>query len=211
MTTDITQSNRIFCLGVNRTGTTTINQCFQELDLTPVASANTYPPEAEQRISRFFRYKNYQDMLELAGQYRAFQDWPWNMWSMYRHLDSGFPDSHFILTERDPDSWWRSTESWLNTSGPEILHRLQLHLRVDQPSRETMTESYLRYNQDVKRYFRGSDKLLVMDVEKGDGWEKLCRFLRLPLPAGPFPHRNRQDYRTADKGMRPGACRLCRH
>lgn len=206
MTSDITttqNNDRIFCLGVNRTGTTSINECFEVLKLTPVASSQTYTPEAEQRIDRFFRHKNYADMLELAGPYRAFQDWPWNMWSMYQHLDSGFPDSRFILTERDPESWWRSTERWLSSSAPEILHRLQLHLRVDQPSRETMTESYLRYNQDVKRYFRGSDKLLVMDVEKGDGWDKLCRFLRLPLPQDPFPHRNRQDYRSADTRLVP--------
>lgn len=37
--------------------------------------------------------------------------------------------------------------------------------------------------------------LLVVCWETGDGWERFCRFLDLPLPDLPFPHEN--DHRRA--------------
>ncbi len=30
-----------------------------------------------------------------------------------------------------------------------------------------------------------------MNVMNGDGWEKLCPFLRLPIPKAAFPHANK--------------------
>ena len=34
------------------------------------------------------------------------------------------------------------------------------------------------------------DRLLVMDIIAGDGWDKLCPFLGKPVPEAAFPHRN---------------------
>ena len=38
-------------------------------------------------------------------------------------------------------------------------------------------------------------KLVEMDFSSGDGWEKLCPFLGLPVPAKPFPHANKAEGR----------------
>ena len=35
-----------------------------------------------------------------------------------------------------------------------------------------------------------ADRLLVLDLSKGEGWGPLCAFLGLPEPAVPFPHVN---------------------
>ena len=37
--------------------------------------------------------------------------------------------------------------------------------------------------------------LLVMRLEAGDGWGKLCRFLDEPMPEPPFIHTNSQAQR----------------
>ena len=132
-------------------------------------------------------------MLKLAERFQAFEDRPWNMWQMYRHLDEYFHDSRFILTVRDPESWWRSAEQWLKTN-PTKLELYQLHLMVPRLDKQEMIESYLRYNAEVEDYFKGTEKLLVMDIEAGDGWTALCDFLNVRAPAVPFPHRNRQAY-----------------
>ena len=65
---------------------------------------------------------------------------------------------------------------------------------VPQPSKQEMIMSYLRHNAEVEDYFKGTQKLLVMDMEAGDGWSELCDFLNIKAPAGPFPQRNRQRY-----------------
>jgi DNA-directed RNA polymerase subunit RPC12/RpoP len=198
MTKNETISERVFCVGMNKTGTSTIKHCFEALRFTPIASPKTYSTADKLKIKLFYSHKNYAPILELAEQYKSFEDRPWNMWAMYRHLDEHFPDAKFILTERDPESWWRSTERWVTVTKPEVLERYQLHLRVDQPNQETMTESYLRYNEEVKAYFKGTGKLLVMNLEAGDGWEKICPFLEVPVPEREFPHANKQKYTAED-------------
>ena len=35
------------------------------------------------------------------------------------------------------------------------------------------------------------DRLLVIDIVGGDGWEQLCPFLGVPIPEEPFPHSNK--------------------
>ncbi|MEZ5571307.1 MAG: sulfotransferase [Halioglobus sp.] len=201
MISDGTISQRVFCIGMNKTGTSTINHCFESLSLTPIASPKAYDAAIRRQIEHFYKHKSYSQMLDLAEHYKAFEDRPWNMWTMYRHAHERFPDSRFILTVRDPESWWRSTERWITFTKPTVMDRYTQHLRVHDPSKESMTESYLRYNTEVQAYFAGSGKLLVMDLEKGDGWEKLCGFLGLPVPERPFPHANRQKYTPEDAQM----------
>jgi hypothetical protein len=50
---------------------------------------------------------------------------------------------------------------------------------------------YQNRNEEVRSYFadRPGD-LLVLDVVGGEGWERLCPFLGLEPPAGPFPRLN---------------------
>ncbi len=219
MTQGNTIAERVFCIGMNKTGTSTLNHCFEALKLTPIASPKSYDREVRRQINHFYKHKSYDAMLEIAARYKSFEDRPWNMWSMYRQVNARFPDSRFILTTRDPESWWRSTERWITVTKPEVLARYQLHLRVHEASRESMTESYLRYNREVEAYFKGTGQLLVMDIEKGDGWDKLCGFLGVPVPDLDFPHANRQKYTPEDARMikasrrlkRGMECQACHH
>lgn len=192
---------RVFCVGMNKTGTSTMKQCFELLNIMPVACPTNYSKMERAQIHRFYDLKDYDSMLELATKYRAFEDRPWNMWSMYQKLDERFPNSQFILTERDAESWWRSAERWITVSKPEVLDRYQLHLRVHNADKDSMIESYLRYNQEVRDYFRGTGKLLIMNLEHGEDWTKLCTFLNAPIPAVPFPHANRQAYTESDQQL----------
>ncbi len=50
-----------------------------------------------------------------------------------------------------------------------------------------MIAVYKRHNEEVRRVIPKA-RLLVFDPVQG--WEPLCRFLGVPVPAAPFPHAN---------------------
>ena len=192
-------SDRVICVGFNKTGTSTVHHCFSELHFFPVASPSTIGRRGREAIDALFKKEDYGPALELAEGFKAFEDRPWNVWEMYKRLDERFPDGRFILTERDPETWWRSVHHWITVANPERAARYRLHLRASSLDKDDMVRGYLSYNEEVKAYFEGTGKLLVMNFEKGDGWEKLCSFLECAVPAVGFPHANRQAYTQADR------------
>jgi hypothetical protein len=95
--------NKVFCIGYNKTGTTTLqtllkiygfrmpNQMVQEIRLTETVH-NT----------------DYNELLHFCSEYDAFQDMPFSQGLTFAVVDALFPNSKFILTERDADSWFNS-------------------------------------------------------------------------------------------------------
>jgi hypothetical protein len=113
----------------------------------------------------------------------------------YKYLDYKFPGSKFVLMLRPLDSWLASIEyaaskfpiQSLNDDVP-IMRRMTLYESVIFDS-EKFTAAYERHHSDVRRYFadRPTDLLEIRLVD-GEGWDKLCPFLDLPVPRTPFPH-----------------------
>ena len=187
---------KIFGIGLNKTGTTTLKRCYTHLDLGPIA------PVKGKMVSRaknsLINHKDYRPALKMAENFSCFEDRPWNIWQMYCYLDNYFPGSRFILTVREPEKWWRSVEHWLSQSKPWMASTYCRHLQVDNLLREPMIRQYCRYNQEVRDYFTGRNNFLEIDFENGGGWEPLCNFLERPIPELPFPHANRQHYDLRD-------------
>lgn len=178
---------RVFGVGFNKTGTSSFSRALRELGVHPVASQELVHRTGI--IDAVLERGDYEPALRFARMYRAFEDRPWNVWEMYRHLDERYPGSRFVLTVRDEESWWRSVERWITVSKPHVAERYRLHLRVPSLERTAMVDAYLRYNQEVIDYFRGrDDDFLVFDVAGGDGWEPLCGLLDLPVPRRDSPH-----------------------
>jgi len=49
----------------------------------------------------------------------------------------------------------------------------------------------MKRESQTREYFKGRpDDLLILDICGGDGWEKLCNFLSLPIPSVDFPFEN---------------------
>jgi len=57
--------------------------------------------------------------------------------------------------------------------------------------KEAWKKEWQVLHKDVFSYFKGRPKdLLVIDIPAGDGWEKLCPFLGVPIPNQSFPKKN---------------------
>lgn len=115
----------------------------------------------------------------------------------YKYLDYKYPNSKFVLCTRDLETWLASAE-FIYTKYPStnvdiaILRRMLMYESVTF-DREKFVVAYHRYHEDVRRYFKDRpNDLLEMNITEGDGWEKLCPFLEIPVPEVPFPHLNRR-------------------
>jgi hypothetical protein len=112
----------------------------------------------------------------------------------YRELDKAFPNSKFILTVRNEESWLRSCSKFFAKGKHRFFKWQQLHFDMYGANRfdsALFQEAYLNHLKDVKSYFANRpNDLLVMNIPNGDSWEKLCAFLEVEEPNRSFPKAN---------------------
>ena len=112
----------------------------------------------------------------------------------YKELDKAFPGSKFILTTRNLKGWLRSYKHMLSNGfqymGDEQIVQLSLYGSV-YFNKKKYRKGFFKHHLEAKDYFKDRPKdFLIMDFSKGDGWEKLCKFLDKPIPDIPFPFFN---------------------
>ncbi len=153
---------------------------------------------------------------EVFDGYTAQVDFPGA--AVWPQLVAAFPESKVLHTERPEDEWWAS---FGGTIGKFFDQRTTIALpppiaelretmdgilvqgtfggRMD---RDSAIAAYRRNNQQVRDTVP-ADRLLVFTP--ADGWEPLCRFLEVPVPAAPFPRSNARDEFWAHFGGEPAA------
>lgn len=127
--------------------------------------------------------------------YRAMVDYPGAAY--WRELAAYYPDAKVLHTVRDPDKWFDSTQATIFApgsaadaqEGPMVpfFESFMGDLRHHLHDRAYMTDYFLRHTEAVKAAIP-PERLLVFEV--GEGWERLCRFLGVPVPAEPYPSEN---------------------
>jgi Sulfotransferase domain len=142
-------------------------------------------------------------------------DWPGGYF--YRELMDAYPDAKVLLSVRDPQKWERSFRDTivalrhgeslmrlLASARGEVDPRWQRYLalvdRMFWGPQGTFSEGYAEPEQLIEQMIRHSDevkrvvpaeRLLVWDVT--EGWQPLCEFLGVEVPAEPLPHANDRD------------------
>jgi uncharacterized FlaG/YvyC family protein len=142
--------------------------------------------------------------------YRATVDWP-NA-TYYAELAEAYPQSKVILTKRDPETWFKSTQATIfkrDVTNPtddfermisKVIGRLFDHRMHD---RDHVIGVFERHNAEVVRRIP-SERLLVYEV--AEGWEPLCAFLGVPIPEGGMPKVNStEEFQARLAPLIPGA------
>lgn len=176
---------KVFGVGFQRTGTTSLAEALRLLGI---------------RTLQFPKQLYYDLDDDVIRQYDGFTDDPITL--LYRDLDARHPGSKFIHTVRDETAWLDSMR-WLLTTGKakfgasieaygnEFNRELFGRTTFDA---ESFLETYRTYNRQVSEYFADRpDDYLVIDLTRGEGWEKLCPFLGKPTPDVPLPHLNKAE------------------
>ncbi|HET6806880.1 MAG TPA: sulfotransferase [Frateuria sp.] len=177
---------KVFCIGFHKTGTTSLAVALQTLGYRVTGPNGVQDPDIATNVHRM--------AYELVEKYDAFQDNPWPI--IYKDLDQRYPGSKFIFTVRETQSWINSQVKHFGTR--ETAMRKWIYgVGCPQGNEAIYTRVFDQHNREVLEHFRGRpDDLLVLDLPKGDGWDKLCPFLGKPVPGIPFPHANKATDRN---------------
>lgn len=125
------KKNKIFCIGLNKTGTTSLERALVDLGYKPGDQVR-----GELLIDSWIK-RDFNPIIDLCKTAEFFQDAPFSFPFTFAHLDMAFPDSKFILTVRsDPEQWYKSITKFhggLWGKGGEI------------PTREDLERAEYRY------------------------------------------------------------------
>lgn len=121
----------------------------------------------------------------------------------YKEYANRFPDARFILTIRDVESWLQSIKRHMIKMRAHDSENYSSHLygslilkswELGRLGDEQLIKAYVTHNNSVMESFAGDpNRLLVMDIINGDGWDKLCGFLSKEVPDVKFPKRLRHQ------------------
>jgi hypothetical protein len=192
---------KIFCIGLNKTGTSSLHEAFKILGLKSVHCIDDDGNNIKDIIET--NYHNANNILKGLEQYEAISDWdkgPYTV-EVFKEFDKQYPGSKFILNTRDINSWLNSREKHVKRNQEEKKKNPERDIRWLEIDREGWEAKFKQhYGEAIEHFKDRKNDLLIFDVTKGDGWEKLCPFLGLPTPNAPFPKKNVYSGRDNQSG-----------
>ena len=173
----------VFGIGLSRTGTASLNAALNELGI-------------KSKHFIFYPCTSKIPYIYLAlKDASAATDIPVS--ANYKRIDKLYPNSKFILTIREIESWLTSCKFFFtNRIDIENSHKWlkDIHLKLYNSLKfdeKKFKIGYFQHLKDVQDYFRNRpEDLIIIDVVRGEGYEKLCSFLELEVVETQFPHKN---------------------
>jgi hypothetical protein len=212
--------NKVFCIGQNKTGTTSLEKLLSLFGFTignqPVAEVLSLDWLIERNVDRIIRYCCTAD---------AFQDAPFSFPGLYKELDMAFPNSKFILTVRNsPEEWFKSLVRFHTiqfSSDPtrppneddlknatyrykgyalEIFTSLYKYPQTPLYDEHAYKSYYVRDNDEKRTYFKDRPNNFVeINLAVIDDFQRLCEFLCVETNINSFPWLNRSVYSDQEK------------
>lgn len=181
------QEPKVICIGLHKTGTTSLAKALAILGYR----VKDYPT-VRTIGHRFLWFTGTQ-----LNDYNAFTDS--TVIPLYKSLHKKFKNVKFILTTRELESWLNSCSKWPNFLRPNVVGKRKIYREKVLGSANydeiIFRDAYKKHLNDIETYFQNrKEDLLVLDVNDGHKWEKLCEFLGEPVPDEPFPYTNKGKY-----------------
>lgn len=205
---------KIIGSGFGRTGTMSTKMALEELGLGPCHHMVEVMGNADQpAFWRSYIEGRDVDWTKVFADYNSQVDFPGA--AVWPQLIAAFPGAKVVHTERPEEEWWASYSKtigkfWLHfRSLPVPPPLIDMFATMDELlknrvfggiDRESSIEAYRRNNEAVRATVP-TEKLLIFTPP--DGWEPLCNFLEVPVPAKPFPRSNAREEFWAMFGGEP--------
>ena len=180
---------KIFGIGFQKTGTSTLHAALTQLGYTPQKGFFINHPKGIHVPPPLTTEKILPHALALAERYDAFSDNPWPLF--FREMDRAFPGSKFILTARNPQRWIASVARHL-ANRPDDVAQWIYGVPFPLGNEARYLQVYEAHNSGVRSHFANRpEDLLEINLEADPSWQPLCDFVGLPSPRRAFPQENR--------------------
>ncbi len=216
------KSGKVFCLSMQRSGTTSVGDWLEGHGLTRAGS----PTSVRKDWTRLWMEGRHQEIFSSPEfeQTEVFEDDPWWCPDFFRVVAERFPDARFILLERDPEAWF---DSMCHHSGGRNPGWSDVHARIyerEDELRRMLRESpgvsadnggllsilehrehyisfYRRHGEKVREYFRNQPgRLFCGRLEDPSVFEGMLDFVgarRNPLLPVPRSNARTEEMRKA--------------
>jgi len=208
---------KVIGAGFGRTGTLSLKLALEQLGFGPcyhMAEVMAHPGHDAMWLA--LARGETSDWRPVLAGFNATVDWPAAYF--WRELAADNPGAKIILTLRDSDTWYRSAaatifarmrefeakalraEAGTETVDSVRARRMEMMVNRCRPQLLILDKTFggsldkanaiavfNAHNEAVRRAI-APERLLV--YEPGQGWEPLCRFLGVALPATPYPKVN---------------------
>ena len=201
---------KIFCIGFNKTGTTTIEKVLKDFK---IKLGNQ--EESEMLMPNWYD-RDFDDIFNYVKSATAFQDIPFSLPYTFILLEQKYPNAKFILTIRDNDEQWYNSivkfhsKLWGSAGNPPIFDELknatyrykgfayeyikQVFNTSDDDlyNKSKLIKVYNSHNEFIKDYFRAHpEKLIVVNTSNKSDYLNLCKFLKKKPLYDNFPWENK--------------------
>ena len=204
----IRNRRKVFCIGRNKTGTTSISHVLAEFGYIV----------ADQRrgelLIKEYSSGDWGSIVSFAKYAEAFQDAPFSWPDTWRSLYSAYPDALYILTTREDKDWYDSLvrfhsklfgqngevpryEDLVNSEYCytgfmwdvfKVVHNADKSHPYD---KNKIMSIYRKHNQDIRKFFLNKPNFLEIDVSDDNSYLRLCNFLSVDPLRDRFPHLNK--------------------
>jgi len=204
----VRNKQKIFCIGRNKTATTSLRDAFVDLGFITGNES-----KARYLLDDYIK-KDFEPIIKFCKHAQVFKDIPFSLPDTYKYLDKAYPGSKFILTVRDsPEQWYNSVVKFRsklfgngNLPTAEDLKKAnfaskgwawKLHNEVyDTPesdiyNKKIVMNNYKKYNKEVESYFSGRNCLLKINVSGNSAYQEFCDFIEMESPFDRFPWKNK--------------------
>lgn len=205
---------KIFCISFQRTGTTSVGKFFEQNGFNV---ATYYVSKRNEWSLSWFKgdYQNIFNSIDFKSN-QVFEDDPWWCMDFYKVLYHQYPNSKFILIERDSDKWFDSMVSHSdgrnlgNTYRHSKIYRRESEyyslghenkysslidnlLPLNEDHREHYKSIYELKNKEVKEFFREFDskRLFNTTLENPDKWHEMAKYFNFKIPHDYEVHANK--------------------
>ncbi len=187
--------------GLGRTGTTSLKAALEMLGYAPVFHTTdlfTSPKDIDVWEAAIKGERA--DWRIFFAPY-AVADWPAGL--LYKDIIRAHPEAKVMVSVRDPEGWFESTQGTLkqvrslNLPIPQVRRAkgfleagLNTFFEGKVEDKAYMMAFFERHTEAVKAYV-GAENVLVYDVH--EGWGPLSAFLEVGVPERPFPRLNQRE------------------
>ena len=207
---------KIFCIGYNKTGSTSLYHAVKKLgfigDLSTMIEGEFLMNNVKEGD-----LKSVIDWIEKRSDVELFKDVPFSIPHVWKSLYQKYPDAIFILSERDSSQQWYNSIYKFHNLGfrfsdkptwDEVSKREYRYIREDGSGgflydymsytygkdglpydKDKLIASYEAHNKEVKEFFKDKNNFISINVSSNNDYLNLCTFLGKEPKGNSFPRK----------------------